>query len=105
MNNKVLKLIKNIIENPSNELKKVVKSGTRANIMGDTLEEYIKNAFANTFYSGNEKLDIHEEFFSWTGNQNNPPDMIIKNDIAVEVKKNRGFWKYCIKQFVSKSYN
>ena len=103
MNNKVMMLIKNILENPSNKLKEVIRSGTKANIMGDSLEDYIKNAFANTFFEDSKKLDIHEQFYSWNGNQNNPPDMIIRNDIAIEVKKIEGYGNIALNSSFPKS--
>ena len=48
--------------------------------MGDALEEYIKDCFANTFNLDKE-IDRSQEYakiFSYLGNQNNPPDMILK---------------------------
>lgn len=61
----------------------------RANTMGDALEEYAKDMFANTFDVDDiqERNDIHEQEFSWLGNQNNPPDMMIRGGEAIEVKK------------------
>jgi hypothetical protein len=34
-----------------------------------------------------EKNKIYNKFFSYLGNQNNPPDIILKNSDAIEVKK------------------
>jgi len=84
--------LNNIIKNPSNKLKEVVKSGTRANEMGDTLEAYIKNCFAGTFNPENSEENVkkHAEIFSYQGNQNNPPDLILRNSDAIEVKKIEG---------------
>ena len=36
------------------------------------------------------RLNVYNEVFSYTGNQNNPPDIIIKNGDAIEVKKVQG---------------
>jgi hypothetical protein len=33
------------------------------------------------------KLEKHSQLFSYIGNQNNPPDLMIKKVNAVEVKK------------------
>ena len=61
----------------------------RANNMGEALEGYMKDAFANTLEmpAGEEKNTIYNQVFSWLGNQNNPPDFIIRSGDAVEVKK------------------
>jgi hypothetical protein len=61
----------------------------RANNMGEALEFFTKDAFCNTFEETNaqKKKDIYSENFSYLGNQNNPPDIIIKNSDAIEVKK------------------
>ena len=57
--------------------------------MGDALEKYIKDAFAGTFTIDSEikKIEVFNQKFSWLGSQNNPPDIMIKNGDAIEVKK------------------
>jgi hypothetical protein len=80
----------NITYNPSNKIKEVSKYGTKVNIVGDALEEYIKDAFAGTLGKEYDKLTVHKNIFSWQGNQNNPPDLIIKGYDAIEIKKMRG---------------
>lgn len=84
--------LNNIIKNSSNQLKETIKSETKANRMGDTLEEYIKNCFAGTFdeKESEENIIKHGNIFSWQGNQNNPPDLILRNAEAIEVKKISG---------------
>lgn len=61
----------------------------RANNMGEALEYFTKDAFCNTFEEtdAQKKKDCYSENFSYLGNQNNPPDIIIKNSDAIEVKK------------------
>ena len=56
---------------------------------GAYLENYIKDSFANTFEVKDEqkRLEIFSEKFSWLGNQNHPPDIMIKGGDAIEVKK------------------
>ncbi len=87
----ILNAIANIIDNPIpdilNHYQKV--SNNRINAIGDALEEFIKDAFANTIIETDlaVKVQKYSETFSWLGNQNNPPDLIIKNGDAVEVKK------------------
>ena len=89
METNIIKAIINIVNNPIFELKEYYKSKTRANSMGEALEEYIKDIFAGTINEMDEehRLKKISDFFSYLGNQNNPPDCIIKNGDAIEVKK------------------
>lgn len=59
------------------------------NNVGEALETFIKDAFANTIQIENEteKMHRYNEEFSWLGNQNHPPDIMIKGGDAIEVKK------------------
>jgi len=68
------------------------KSKIRANNMGEALEKFIADAFADTFDVKNEEqINIkYEKTFSYQGNQNNPPDLIIKGGDAIEIKKVEG---------------
>ncbi len=60
----------------------------RANNMGEALENYVKDSFCNTFgQTTTIKNETYSERFSYLGNQNNPPDIIIKGGDAIEVKK------------------
>jgi hypothetical protein len=65
------------------------KSQNRINAVGDALEEYIKDIFANTINETdlNRKTNKYNQVFSWQGRQNSPPDLIIRNGDVVEVKK------------------
>ncbi|PSB04404.1 NgoPII family restriction endonuclease [Merismopedia glauca] len=65
------------------------KSQNRINAVGDALEEYIKDIFADTIDETNLDLknNKYNQVFSWQGSQNNPPDLIIRNGDALEVKK------------------
>jgi hypothetical protein len=89
MQTNILNAIINIVENPISELRNFYQSKNRANNMGEALEEYIKDVFANTLNENNDirRLEIIEEVFSYLGNQNNPPDSIIHCGDAIEVKK------------------
>lgn len=57
--------------------------------MGDALEEYIKDMFTGTINeTDNNKRNLaFSNGFSYLGNQNSPPDFIIKGGDAIEVKK------------------
>ncbi len=85
----ILIAIKNIVNNPIINLVAFYKGSNRANNMGNALENYIKDAFCNTVEEDDEgKKDIlYSQYFSYLGNNNNPPDMILKNGDAIEVKK------------------
>lgn len=86
----LLVAIRNIIDNPVNELMTYYKGTNRANNMGDALEKYIKDVLCGLKNDVSDVLrdKIYAENFSYLGNSNNPPDLIIKNGDALEVKKN-----------------
>lgn len=89
-NTNVLIALNNIIKNKNNELLDEYSkfSDNRANTIGDALEYYVKDAFCNAFDKEfSEKDKIYSNSLSYLGNSNNPPDFIIKNSSAVEVKK------------------
>lgn len=92
MTSNILIAIKNLVENPITELTAHYSGRNRANGVGNALEVYIKDLFANTILYEDEysRLKVYNEIFSYTGNQNNPPDIILKNGDAIEVKKIQG---------------
>lgn len=86
----ILTAIKAIIEKSSLELTEQLQEGiqNRANQMGETLENYIKNAFADCL--GQDIRSIQQarnRTFSYIGNNTNPPDAMLKNGDAIEIKK------------------
>lgn len=85
----ILEAIFNIVNTQNFEIKSIYSGRNRANSMGDALENYIKDIFANTLSVSNEtqKNIIHNQEFSWLGTQNNPPDIMIRGGDAIEVKK------------------
>lgn len=89
----LLVAIKNIIENSNSHLMQShSRSSNRANSAGESLENYIKDVFCGTLNVTDEKerIRIFETHFSYLGNQNNPPDMMIRGGDAIEVKKMEG---------------
>ena len=84
-----LQAIINIVDNPSYQLMQKYQGRNRINGIGDALERFIQDSFAATLTETNEqqRLEKLESVFSYFGNQNNPPDMIIKQGDAIEVKK------------------
>lgn len=85
----IINAIYNLVTDFANDLHRKNHGLNRANQMGEALEEWIKDLFANTLRTQNEqqRLARLSETFSYLGNQNNPPDMILKDGDAIEVKK------------------
>ena len=88
----ILEAICNIVENNNYNILSVYQGRNRINSIGYALERFIKDAFANSLKEDIEatRLEKYEEIFSWLGNQNNPPDIMIKGGDAIEVKKTQG---------------
>ncbi len=89
MTNNILRAILNIASYKNNDLKSYAsKSLNRINAVGEQLEFYIKDAIASSFkLLQDKKEEEYSKVFSWLGNQNHPPDIIIKNGDAFEIKK------------------
>lgn len=90
MNSNILKAIINLVDTPHYKLRETYQENhNRANSMGDALEEYIKDIFSGTYNIQNpkERLEKISEIFSYLGNNSNPPDAMLKNGDAIEVKK------------------
>ena len=85
----ILEAINNIINQSQFNVTNLFSGKNRINNVGEGLENFIKNAFANTFTEENEtfRLQKFSEVYSWLGNQNHPPDIMIKGGDAIEVKK------------------
>jgi len=89
METNLLIAIANLVKNPITNLVSHYRSSNRINNMGDALEFYIKDLFCNSLEVNDleKKNEIYSKYFSYIGNQNNPPDIIIKQGDAIEVKK------------------
>jgi len=85
----ILEAVYNIVNQDNFKIRALYSGRNRANSMGEALEKYIKDAFANTLgvESETERMKIYSQKFSWLGSQNNPPDIMIKGGDAIEVKK------------------
>lgn len=92
MANNLLRAILNIVSYKNNNLKSYSSTYlNRINAVGEQLEFYIKDAIASSFkLPQNKKEEEYSKVFSWLGNQNHPPDIIIKNGDAFEIKKIEG---------------
>lgn len=71
-----------VVENPQRNIQ------NRATQMGDALEDFVKNAFANCLGQDSRSIAIaREQTFSYIGNRTNPPDAMLINSDAIEIKK------------------
>ncbi len=79
----------NVVNNPTIKLIGNNEGRNRMNNMGKALEDFIQDIFANTLDERDEhiRLEKLEKIYSYQGNQNNPPDLMLKGSDAIEVKK------------------
>lgn len=88
----VLDAIMNIIQEGSFEAKRIKNTENSINQVGDSLEEYIKDSFSNSFnLHGKERKKAMDRYILYHGNAKNPPDIITagEDSIAIEVKKSK----------------
>lgn len=85
----ILTAIKYIVSKPIVEIKERYVGKNRINNIGDALELYIKDSFAETVDIDDEleRMKKFSEVFSYLGNTGNPPDLMIKGGDAIEIKK------------------
>ncbi|WP_019506405.1 NgoPII family restriction endonuclease [Pleurocapsa sp. PCC 7319] len=85
----ILQAIHTIISNDIPDVVDFYRSNNKINAVGDALELFIKDIFANTLNEIDKvrKQEAYERVFSYTGNANNPPDLMLKLGDAIEVKK------------------
>lgn len=84
----IINAIYNLVSNPVTELVEHYNGRNRVNNSGYALEEYIKDLFADSFgMTEIKRIEKHNKVFSYLGNDSNPPDAMLKNGDAIEVKK------------------
>ncbi|WP_319421220.1 NgoPII family restriction endonuclease [Pleurocapsa sp. FMAR1] len=85
----ILRAIDSIVSNDIPDVVNFYRNQNKINAVGDALELFIKDIFANTLREANElkKQEVYEQVFSYAGNANNPPDFMLKSGDAIEVKK------------------
>lgn len=85
----ILKVIKYLSADFSDNILNIEDGPNRINDVGERLEIYIKHLFANIKNTdGNDqKLLKIDNVFSYTGQKNSPPDLILKKSDAIEIKK------------------
>lgn len=85
----ILTAVINIVKTRNVSLQEEYVRANRANSMGDALEKYVVDSFANTILEKDEtkrNLKINQ-VFSYLGNDSNPPDAMLKGGAAIETKK------------------
>ena len=89
----LIKVILHLVENSISDLQDRSKGKNRVNDMGDSLEAFITDIFAGTLGESDESIRVkkYSQVFSYLGNANNPPDLIIRDGDAIEVKKIKSF--------------
>ena len=84
----IIDAILHLIENPITNLNQSYIGNNRVNNVGDALERYVQDLFINGFELSEQDRNIAiSEHFSYLGNTSNPPDVMLKNGDAIEVKK------------------
>ncbi|MBU6141840.1 NgoPII family restriction endonuclease [Patescibacteria group bacterium] len=85
----ILKAFVNIAALKSFEIGELYSGKNRMNNLGVALEYFVKDMLCSTIDISDldEKDRAHAKLLSYLGNQNNPPDFIVKNGDAFEVKK------------------
>ena len=85
----ILKAFINIVSTYQVNITNVTQGNNRANNMGEGLETYIKDIFADTLNETIKERRLEElsKIYSYQGNKNNPPDLMLKNSDAIEIKK------------------
>lgn len=89
MERNIIDAICAVVSSPSFKIQAYYKANNRANAMGDALENYVKDIFAGTIECQDNltRTKIWSQVFSYAGNQNNPPDIMLRGGDAIEVKK------------------
>ena len=77
-----------LVKTDTNNLSDMRQGDNRINNMGYALEDYVKNLFSDSFnLTYADQIQCWSETFSYIGNDANPPDIMLKNGDAIEVKK------------------
>ncbi len=85
----ILQAIYTIVNNDIPDVVDFYRSHNKINAVGDALELFVKDIFANTLNEIDEVRNkkLTKEVFSYAGNTNNPPDLMLALGDAIEVKK------------------
>ena len=89
MKTNLIKAFINLVSSNQSRLSQDLTSPNRITLQWKALEEFIKDIFCDTvnLTNINEKLKIQNQKLSWQWSLNNPPDLILRDGDAIEVKK------------------
>lgn len=92
MPNSLLSVITRYADLDTKQLDDHYASKIGINQTGDRLEYFVKDLIADSFDAPDKETKdaAHKQHLSWTGSQNHPPDLMLKGQEAVEVKKTNG---------------
>ena len=84
----IINAILNVVKQSSFTLSTPRNTRNRAQAVGESLENYVKDIFASTLNEKESvKLQHQNKCFSYGGGVNNPPDIMIRGGAAIEIKK------------------
>ena len=85
----LLDAIYRMATNPIIRVREYYTGKNRANSSGEALENYVQDLFADSLEIEEEaeRYERFNETFSYLGNQNNPPDIMLRDGDAIETKK------------------
>lgn len=85
----LLKAIKTMVENPIIDWTIYYNHKQREKLISDNFNSLILDLFANTINETdeNKRMTRFSECFSYIGNENNPPHIILKNGDAVKIQQ------------------
>jgi NgoPII restriction endonuclease len=89
----LLQAIQCVVKNSISDLRDSEQGKNRIHQKGIPLEDLVKDIFADSLEECDKSIRVskHSQVFSYLGNQNNPPDLMIKQGDAIEVKKIASF--------------
>lgn len=89
METNILNAFHNLSKLKNLKLSELYSGQNRMNNVGTALEYFVRDIFCSSIdiVGLANKDKKHSGYLSYLGNQNNPPDFIVKNGDAVEVKK------------------
>lgn len=89
----IIDAICTLLSNKQTQIKEYQNVHNRINSVGDSLENFVADLFCGSVNETDKqaKLKCQSEIFSYIGNNSNPPDFMLKNGDAIEVKKIENF--------------
>ena len=85
----IINAIINLVHSATHNVSRITNGNNRANNMGEGLEKYVKDLFANTLNETNDTVikNRWSQTFSFLGSKNFSPDGMLRGGDAIEIKK------------------